>query len=124
MAMRDDWKETGKGLGNAFSGLGKSVIKSAKIGADKADTWANGEQQGENPSMKEMWKETGSGLGHAFEGLGKTTVKAVKTGADKADSWASGDKHQAQDVAQSSDSGEAETVEGTVEGNPVPPTEA
>lgn len=43
MALRDDWKKTGKGLGNAFQDLGKSIIKSVKHGVDKADEWANSE---------------------------------------------------------------------------------
>lgn len=43
MALRDDWKKTGKELGSAFQGLGKSLIKTVKHGVDKADEWANNE---------------------------------------------------------------------------------
>lgn len=50
MALRDDWKKTGKGLGNAFQDLGKSLIKTVKHGVDKADEWANSE--GGNPEAK------------------------------------------------------------------------
>ncbi len=43
MALKDTWKETGKGLGFAFRDLGKAVIKTAKEGIDQADKWANQE---------------------------------------------------------------------------------
>lgn len=39
--LKNSWKETGKGLGQAFAGLGKSIVKSAKAGIDKADQWAD-----------------------------------------------------------------------------------
>lgn len=38
--LKNDWKNTGVGLGHAFRDLGKTVIKSAKTGADKAEAWA------------------------------------------------------------------------------------
>ena len=41
--LKDSWKETGKGLGQAFKGLGKTVIKSAEKGVDKAVEWAEKE---------------------------------------------------------------------------------
>ena len=31
MALKEDWKGTGKRLGEAFSGLGKTLIKTAKM---------------------------------------------------------------------------------------------
>ncbi len=40
MALKDEWKQTGKGLGHAFRDLGKTIIKSAKVGVDKAEEWA------------------------------------------------------------------------------------
>lgn len=43
MALKDEWKKTGTGLGHAFRDLGKTVIKSVKTGAEKADNWANSE---------------------------------------------------------------------------------
>ena len=42
--LRDDWKETGVGLGKAFKHLGQSIVKSAKKGINKADEWANGDE--------------------------------------------------------------------------------
>ena len=40
MSTKDDWKQTGKELGHAFKGLGKTILKTAKAGADKAVEWA------------------------------------------------------------------------------------
>lgn len=39
--LKNDWKETGKGLGHAFKNLGKTVIKTAEVGVDKAVEWAD-----------------------------------------------------------------------------------
>lgn len=70
--LNSEWKETGKNLGAAFKGLGKS-IKGEVDGQPETD-----------PS-KEDWKETGKDLGNAFKGLGKTLLKTAKKGVDKAD---------------------------------------
>ncbi len=45
MSLKDTWKSTGSDLGNAFKGLGKSIIKSASTAAKKADEWANGDEE-------------------------------------------------------------------------------
>lgn len=39
--LKESWKETGKGLGHAFSSLGKSIVKSVTTGVEKANDWAN-----------------------------------------------------------------------------------
>lgn len=36
------WNETGKELDEAFQTLGKTIVKSAKLGIKKIDEWANG----------------------------------------------------------------------------------
>lgn len=61
--LKSDWKKTGKGIedafnsigndkvntgesfGKAFESLGKSIVKSAKVGIEKADEWANSEDE-------------------------------------------------------------------------------
>lgn len=43
--LKDTWKQTGTGLGHAFRDLGKSIVKSVRVGMDKADEWAEGEDQ-------------------------------------------------------------------------------
>lgn len=39
--LKESWKETGKGLGNAFADLGKTLVKTATFGIKKVDEWAN-----------------------------------------------------------------------------------
>lgn len=50
--LKESWKQTGTGLGHAFRDLGKTVIKSAKTGADKAEEWACKDEQ-QNEEKKE-----------------------------------------------------------------------
>lgn len=40
-SLKNEWKETGKGLGKAFQSLGKSIARSAIHGVSKAAEWAN-----------------------------------------------------------------------------------
>lgn len=47
MALKDTWKQTGKDLGHAFRDLGKAVVKTVKVGADKVDQWANAPEETE-----------------------------------------------------------------------------
>ena len=37
---KEDWKQTGKELGNAFEGLGKTLVRTIKTGTDKVMDWA------------------------------------------------------------------------------------
>ena len=39
-SLKDDWKETGKDLGGAFKQLGKSIVKSGATVVNKANDWA------------------------------------------------------------------------------------
>ena len=57
MALRDEWKETGKGLGHAFRDLGKSIVRSVKTGVDKADDWATGEEKSKGAPAAEESSE-------------------------------------------------------------------
>lgn len=41
MSLRDNWKQTGTGLGHAFRDLGKTLVKSAATVARKAENWAD-----------------------------------------------------------------------------------
>jgi hypothetical protein len=45
MSLRDNWKETGVGLGHAFRDLGKTLVKTVKTGAEKVDNWVNDEEE-------------------------------------------------------------------------------
>lgn len=77
--LNSEWKDTGKNLGAAFKGLGKSL---------KSEVDGNPQS---NPS-KEDWKDTGKDLGNAFKGLGKTLIKTAKKGVDKTEQWATSDE--------------------------------
>ena len=89
MSLKDNWKETGKDLGHAFAGFGKTFVRSAQTTADKVlddkqpETDENGNAQ---PTVYSdgSWRKTGKDLGSAFLGLGKTLVETAKTGVDKA----------------------------------------
>ncbi len=92
MALKDEWKGAGKQLGGAFANLGKTLIKTAKVGVDKAEAWADGEDPqkavpGQNVTNDGSWRETGAELGGALAGLGKTLLHTAETGAEKADAW-------------------------------------
>lgn len=116
MSQRDDWKDTGKSLGGAFKGLGKSIVRTAKTGVDKAADWAEGKPADDPAAAPEQaltdeqasgaadsgtnndtnvfndgtWRETGKELGGAFKGLGQNIIKSVKRGSEKAEEWAEG----------------------------------
>ena len=85
-SLKNDWKVVGKGLGKTFSGLGKTLVKTAKVGIEKADDWAEGRENtdhsAETQSMKEGWKAFGNDFVDSATDLGKTTVKSVKQGVD------------------------------------------
>ena len=51
--LRGSWKEVGKGLGHAFSDLGKTIVKSAATGVKKVDEWANSESEKKEPEVVE-----------------------------------------------------------------------
>lgn len=52
MATKQDWKETGRDLGHAFKGLGKTLIRTAKTGVDKVNDWADNKDDKEDAVEK------------------------------------------------------------------------
>ncbi len=61
MALKDDWKETGKDLGHAFKNLGKTIIRSASKGIDAAEKWAAEDDKEHTEEKKESnTDETGN----------------------------------------------------------------
>ena len=109
MALKDDWKETGKDLGGAFADLGKTLVRTGKTAVDQAVDWAENDDKKVEEAAEEVkkeaeetveevkeeaekdsnvfndgsWRETGKGLGQAFAGLGKTILDTGKTVVDK-----------------------------------------
>ena len=79
--LKQQWKGFGKGMGKSFSNLGKSIIKSAKVATDKADDWAQGNDNevDEQPTgLKESWAETGKTIGNTAAAFGKSLGSTAK----------------------------------------------
>ena len=53
MSLKDNWKATGAGLGNAFKDLGKTLVKTASTAVNKADQWANGDDDKKQEETKD-----------------------------------------------------------------------
>ncbi len=120
MALNNEWKDTGKSLGGAFANLGKTLIKTAKVGVDKAEAWADDKDPEkavpeENVTNDGTWRETGKELGSAFAKLGKTLFNTADATVDKAEEWATGEKPVETVMA--------ETPEAPIEAKPEAPAE-
>ena len=92
MALNNEWKDTGKTLGGAFAKLGKTLIKTAKVGVDKAEALADGNDPVQavperNVTNDGSWRETGRELGGAMAKLGKTLLSTAEAGAEKTEAW-------------------------------------
>ena len=88
MALKDNWKQTGKELGGAFAGLGKNIVRTAKTGATKVSDWASDpaaepKTPDSNVTNDGSWRTTGKDLGKAFTDLGKSIVHSAGAGIDK-----------------------------------------
>ena len=83
MSLKDEWKNTGKGIGKSFTGLGKSIVKSVKTGVDKV---ADEEQPApEGKGLKENWSEVGHSFGNAGKSLGRAAAGTAKKVVDAID---------------------------------------
>lgn len=87
MSLKDKWKDAGKGMGESFSGLGKSIVKSAKVGVDNLAGEAPVDENGEKveSGLKENWKAVGKSFGHTGSALGKAFVGTAKKVVDEVD---------------------------------------
>ena len=76
MALKDEWKSTGKNTGKAFANFGKALGKTMKsvFNEDENMLEANGHTEVSN-----AWRETGKSFGEAGKSLGKS----MKGTADK-----------------------------------------
>ena len=116
MATRDEWASTGKELGSAFKGLAKSVIRSAKVGVEKAEEWADSPDTGQGRSAQDAagadsaqgsnvfndgsWRKTGKDLGSAFMSFGNVLMNTIEEGAGKAEEWTESSKSQFEEKAE------------------------
>lgn len=90
MALKDEWKNTGKELGGAFADLGKNLLRTAKTGVDKVSDWAEKDNDSVDPKAPESnvmndgsWRNMGKDMGKAFSDLGKSIVHSAGAGVDK-----------------------------------------
>ena len=93
MSLKDNWKDAGKGVGKSFAGLGKSILKSVKVGVERATDEEPVDENG-NPkktNLKEAWSEVGHNFGNAGKSIGKAAAGTVKKVADKVDEAAEED---------------------------------
>ena len=81
MSLKDDWKNTGKNIGQTAVGLGKSIVRSVKVGSEIIlDERPKDENGGVAPThLRESWTE----VGHDFEKTGKALGKAAAGTARK-----------------------------------------
>ena len=98
---KEEWKNTGKELGGAFSGLAKSLIRSVKDGADRADDWVENKTTPITDEKSTVfndgtWRETGKDIGHAMASLGKTLAGTGAEAVEKAEEWAEKEKDEEQ----------------------------
>ena len=84
MSLKDSWKEAGKGIGKSFVGLGKSIIKSVEVGADRAlDEEPKNASEAQPVDLRETWSVVGHSFGDAGKALGKAVAGTAKTVIDK-----------------------------------------
>ena len=79
---KEDWKKAGKGLGSAFAGLGKTLIRSAEQTIDDVSDWAKDGSEKKTEEVKEAAAETA-------EKAEETAAEAVKETAEKEEEKAS-----------------------------------
>lgn len=92
MSLRDEWAKAGKGMGKSFSGLGKSIVKSAKVGVDELNGEHPTDENG-NPvgtGLKENWKDVGKTFGNTGKALGKAFAGTAKKVTDNLDEVVNG----------------------------------
>lgn len=90
MALKDEWKKTGKYMSCAFRDLGKNVVRSVKAGADEINSAFNGSVPPATPEEKNVfndgsWRTTGKEWENALASLGKSMIKSAKVGIDRLD---------------------------------------
>ena len=79
MALKDEWKSTGKNTGRAFANFGKALGKTMKsiFTDDENMVESNGHTEVSN-----AWRDTGKAFGNAGKSFGKAMGDTL-TGADE-----------------------------------------
>ena len=115
---KKEWKETGKEMGDAFSSLGKNIIRSTKTSVDKATDWAEDKEapkDEKNVFNDGSWRRTGKKLGGAFKAFGKSIAKTTREGVDKATDWAEDGKKEKKAEAEKAEEIVVDKVEDAAE---------
>lgn len=82
MSLKEEWKNTGKGLGRAFKQFGKTFVRSAD---EVIDEDSGSKTPDQSVFSDGSWRSTGKGLGQAFVNVGKTIVDTAQVAVDKID---------------------------------------
>ena len=92
-SLKEDWKEVGIEVGSSVAKIGKSIFKSARVGAKKLENWAdeNKENPPQETGLLESWSDTGHTIGEAAADLGRAAVRTAKAGVRKAEELAQKD---------------------------------
>ena len=82
MSLKDEWKQTGKNIGSAFSNFGKAMGKTAKVAFtdDENKVDENGDSE-----LKKAWKDTGKGFGEAGKSFGHAAGDTAKEAVEEMD---------------------------------------
>lgn len=54
MSLKDDWKKVGKDWASLGKDLGKSIVKTVKVGVDKTNEWV---EEDKKPSEEQKDKD-------------------------------------------------------------------
>lgn len=81
MSLKEDWKKFGKNAGDTFKHLGKSIVKTVKVGVEKLDSDENSENK--PTGLKESWTEVGHDFGKTGKSLGKAISGTAKTAVNE-----------------------------------------
>jgi|GEM_PF-5702628 hypothetical protein len=82
MEEKNAWKEAGKDAGHTIAELGKAIVRSVKVGAERILD----EDPNKNVDLRESWSNVGKSFGTSGKSLGKAVAKTARVVADKLDS--------------------------------------
>ena len=122
MALKDKWKDAGKGIGHAFKNFGKAMATTTKVALGKEE---NVDEEGKSV-LKESWKTVGHGFGDAGKGLGVAAAGTIEkaVGEEKKEGETSGETVEAKVEEFKEDAPKAEGEEAAEEPKPTPEDEA
>ena len=82
MSTKEEWANTGKGIGKTVVGLGKALLKTVKVGAEKILDETPEEKE---VPLKDTWSEVGQTIGNTGKSFGKAIANTARDLADLID---------------------------------------